>query len=154
MVKYYNFDIVFAEVPDEVTLAINITNCPNRCVGCHSPHLQQDVGRVLDEIELGALTETYVGDITCVCFMGGDATPKEIESLSLYIKKQYPRLKTAWYSGKSVLSSEVSASSFDYIKLGGYNSADGPLNSQTTNQKMYRISDGTMEDITSKFWKK
>ncbi len=154
MVKYYNFDIVFAEVPDEVTLAINISNCPNRCVGCHSPHLQQDVGQVLDEIELQALINTYVGDITCVCFMGGDATPKEIETLSLFVKKQFPTIKTAWYSGKSMLPDTVSASSYDYIKLGGYNSADGPLNKQTTNQKMYRIVDGKMEDITAKFWKK
>ena len=30
MVRYHNFDIVFAEIPCETTLAINITNCPNR----------------------------------------------------------------------------------------------------------------------------
>ena len=35
MVRFYNFDIVFAEIPDEVTLAINITGCPYRCPGCH-----------------------------------------------------------------------------------------------------------------------
>lgn len=45
MVRYHNFDIVFAEIPDETTLAINITNCPNRCPGCHSPHLQRDGAR-------------------------------------------------------------------------------------------------------------
>ena len=52
MVRYHNFDIVFAEIPCETTLAINITNCPNRCRGCHSLHLQADMGRVLDEAEL------------------------------------------------------------------------------------------------------
>lgn len=45
MVRYHNFDIVFAEIPCETTLAINITNCPNRCRGCHSLHLQADMGR-------------------------------------------------------------------------------------------------------------
>ena len=48
MVRYHNFDVVFAEIPGETTLALNITGCPNRCPGCHSPHLQADEGRVLD----------------------------------------------------------------------------------------------------------
>ena len=55
MVRYHNFDIVFAEIPGETTLAFNITNCPNRCPGCHSPHLTADEGRVLDDAELLAL---------------------------------------------------------------------------------------------------
>ena len=55
MVRYHNFDIVFAEIPGETTLAINIANCPNRCPGCHSPHLQADAGHVLDAAELRAL---------------------------------------------------------------------------------------------------
>ena len=48
MVRFYNYDIVFAEIPDEVSLALNITGCPNRCPGCHSTHLQQNIGDVLD----------------------------------------------------------------------------------------------------------
>ena len=57
MLKYYNYDIVFREIPNHVTLAINITNCPNHCVGCHSSHLQQDVGEVLDENLLDSLLD-------------------------------------------------------------------------------------------------
>ena len=48
MVRYHNFDGVFAEIPDETTLALNITGCPHRGPGCHSPHLQRDEGRPLD----------------------------------------------------------------------------------------------------------
>ena len=29
MVRYHNFDVVFAEIPGETTLALNITGCPN-----------------------------------------------------------------------------------------------------------------------------
>ena len=47
MLKYYNYDIVFQEYPDEVTLAINLTLCPNRCVGCHSAFLRDDIGEEL-----------------------------------------------------------------------------------------------------------
>ena len=45
MLKYANFDIVFQEVPEEVTLAINISNCPNQCPGCHSKYLWENKGK-------------------------------------------------------------------------------------------------------------
>ena len=38
------FDVVFQEIPGEVTLALNLSGCPNRCAGCHSPHLWEEVG--------------------------------------------------------------------------------------------------------------
>ena len=44
MLKYVNTGIVFQEIPDEVTLAINISNCPCHCPGCHSHYLWEDVG--------------------------------------------------------------------------------------------------------------
>ena len=47
MLTYVNHDIVFQEFPDEVTLAINLSRCPNRCPGCHSPYLQQEEGEEL-----------------------------------------------------------------------------------------------------------
>jgi anaerobic ribonucleoside-triphosphate reductase activating protein len=52
MLKHCETDIVFREFPDEVTLAVNISNCPHRCKGCHSPHLQTDCGTELTEKEL------------------------------------------------------------------------------------------------------
>ena len=39
MLKYVNCGIVFQEIPDEVTLSINISNCPCHCPGCHSNYL-------------------------------------------------------------------------------------------------------------------
>lgn len=32
MLKYVNCGIVFQEIPDEVTLSINISNCPCHCL--------------------------------------------------------------------------------------------------------------------------
>jgi len=96
MVRYHNFDIVFAEIPCETTLAINITNCPNRCRGCHSPHLQADMGRVLDEAELCGILARYGRSVTCVCFMGGDAAPHEIAALAaLTVEDANALLQTA-----------------------------------------------------------
>ena len=89
VVRYYNFDIVFAEIPGETTLAINIANCPNRCPGCHSPHLQADAGHVLDAAELRALLERYGRSVTCVCFMGGDAAPHRIARLAEVVRSLF-----------------------------------------------------------------
>ena len=55
MLRFVNYDLVFQEIPDEVTLALNISNCPNRCDGCHSPYLMEDVGAILGENALAAL---------------------------------------------------------------------------------------------------
>ena len=47
MIKYTDTQIVFSEIPDEITLAINISNCQNNCPGCHSPYLKQNIGKEL-----------------------------------------------------------------------------------------------------------
>ncbi|WP_295958512.1 anaerobic ribonucleoside-triphosphate reductase activating protein [uncultured Alistipes sp.] len=155
MVRYHNFDVVFAEIPGETTLAINITNCPNRCPGCHSPHLQADAGQVLDDAELRALLARYGRSVTCVCFMGGDAAPAQIARLAGVVRQEFPALRTGWYSGRSDLPAGIAPQAFDYIKLGGWVEELGPLTSPTTNQRLYKIGpDGGMEDITGRFRRK
>ena len=148
MVRYHNFDIVFAEIPCETTLAINITNCPNRCRGCHSLHLQADMGRVLDEAELCGILARYGRSVTCVCFMGGDAAPHEIAALADVVRQKFPVLHTGWYSGRARLPEGLRPQSFDYIKLGGWVEELGP----PTNQRLYRVGkEGAMQDITELF---
>ncbi len=155
MIRYWNYDIVFAEFPNETTLALNITGCPNRCPGCHSPHLQTDCGQVLDEAELRGLLDRYGVAITCVGFMGGDAAPAEVERLAAFVRDERPRLRIGWYSGRSELPAEIRPERFDYIKLGAWVEARGPLTSPTTNQRLYRVGpDGSMEDITARFLRK
>lgn len=152
MLRYANYDIVFQEIPGEVTLAINLSNCPNHCKGCHSSYLWADKGTVLDQAELLEILRKYGSAITCVCFMGGDAAPHEVEQLSLFLKSQqeYP-LKTGWYSGKNELPPYLAVQSFDFIKIGAYEERCGGLDSPTTNQRFYRIEQGEMIDETSRF---
>jgi len=151
MLKFHNYDIVFQEIPGEVTLAVNISNCPNRCVGCHSPHLQEDTGGDLTENVLSALLEKYGNAITCVCFMGGDSSPDDVFRLAKFTRQIHK--KTAWYSGKSELF-ENALPFFDFIKLGTYIEELGGLNMQTTNQRLYRIENEAMIDMTAQFWEK
>lgn len=158
MTKYYNSMVVFEEIPDEITLAINITNCPCRCVNCHSKFLWEDVGTELTFEELERLIKENDG-ITCVCFMGGDANPKGINDLATYISAKnmcgYKSLKIGWYSGKDELSEDIDIRLFDYIKLGHYDEKFGGLDKETTNQRLYKIAHDkeSLIDITSKFWK-
>ena len=150
--------VVFEEIPDEITLAINITNCPCRCVNCHSKFLWGDVGTELTFEGLERLIKENDG-ITCVCFMGGDANPKEINDLATYISAKnmcgYKSLKIGWYSGKDELSEDIDISLFDYIKLGHYDEKFGGLDKETTNQRLYKIAHDkeSLIDITSKFWR-
>jgi len=39
MLKYTTAQVVFSEIPDEITLAINLSNCPIHCPNCHSKEL-------------------------------------------------------------------------------------------------------------------
>ena len=89
MLKYYNYDIVFQGYPDEVTLAINLTLCPNRCVGCHSAFLRDDIGEELSPERLTALIDSYDGTITCVGIQGGDNDPEAVLQLCAYIREHY-----------------------------------------------------------------
>ncbi len=154
MLKFYNYDIVFQEIPDETTLAVNICNCPNRCKGCHSPHLWKDEGMPLTTDSMDLLIRQYEGLITCVCFMGGDAEPELVNRFASFLRINYPALKTAWYSGCDTLSTAIEQNNFDFIKTGHYEERLGGLKSSETNQRLYKIlPDGSQEDITSMFWK-
>ena len=155
--KYTTSEIVFREIPDEITLAINISNCPIHCPGCHSPELWEDIGEELTFDALKNLIKDAEG-ITCVAFMGGDADPDYIVDLATIVKTENPDLKVAWYSGRESLHlSIMHLLAFDYIKLGPYIKERGPLNEPTTNQHLYMKTykeGGGVEfvDITNKFW--
>ncbi len=172
MLKYVDTKIVFAEVPNEVTLAINISNCPCHCKGCHSPYLAEDIGEILDEDALEEMVLANKG-ITCIAFMGGDSDPESINRLAEFVKKkrsmglkEWNNIKVAWYSGRDIQADEIDLKNFDYIKLGPYMEEYGPLTRRGTNQRFYWVCKAIHEypdlkkeeryytiNMTSEFWK-
>ena len=150
MLKYVDTKIVFQEIPDEITLAINISNCPCHCEDCHSSYLAEDIGEELNDLALNRLLIKNQG-ITCVAFMGGDSDPLEINEFARKLKV-HTNLKVAWYSGRQELSEYIELKNFDFIKLGPYIPSKGGLDSRNTNQHFYRIENGQMIDVTYLFW--
>ena len=155
MLKYIDTMVTFSEFPDEISLCINISNCPCHCAGCHSSYLAEDIGEPLLESTLHKLITENKG-ITCVGFMGGDSDPKEVNKLAKWVRENYPKLHIGWYSGRQTLADEViDLGNFDYLKLGPYIKQFGPLNNPNTNQKFYKIDRKThiMTWCTNIFWK-
>lgn len=151
MVKYVNTEVVFEEIPDEITLAINVSNCPNHCPGCHSPYLREDIGDTLYGDVLERLVNNNDG-ITCICFMGEGRDEESLINLIEFIRYRWGKtLKIALYTGGEKTGGYM-WDNLDYIKLGPYIEEKGPLNKETTNQRLYKKIDGKWEDITYRFW--
>jgi anaerobic ribonucleoside-triphosphate reductase activating protein len=156
MLKYVDTKVTFAEVPDEISLCINISNCPIHCVHCHSKYLWEDIGEPLHLQHLIDLIDANTG-ITCVCVMGGDGSIEDIDSILEDIKNYYPNLKTAWYSGRFSLPKEINIDNLDYVKIGPYIAIYGDLSNKETNQtfkkKVFNGNNYEWVDITYMFQK-
>ena len=140
--RYANTQVVFTEVPNEISLAINITGCTIHCKGWSNK------GKELTKDELLNLIENNKG-ITTVLFMGGDNFIKQLTERARSIKYHYPNLKVAWYSGRDDLEDSRGSrrcsrikelmTYLDYVKVGPYIKKLGGLDSPNTNQRFYKI---------------
>lgn len=152
MLRYVDVLVTFSEVPDEISLCIDISGCKIHCKECHSSYLWQNIGgdltlKVLDDLILSN------NGITCVCIMGG-SDYNHLVQLMKKIKTFY-RLKTAWYTGENNINPYIMSNVmfFNYIKTGSYNSRNGPLTSKTTNQVFYEVINNQLINKTYLFWK-
>lgn len=152
MLKFLNTMVVFEEIPDKISLAVNMTNCQNKCVGCHSPQLRKDIGKELTEEVVDELIKENEG-INCFLFMGEGNDKDSLIKMARYIKEKYASFSLAIYSGRDNVEDDF-YELFDYVKIGPYIAKFGPLNKDTTNQRLLKIEDGARKDITSMFWKK
>ena len=142
--------VVLEEIPDRVSLAVEISNCRGNCPGCHSPFLKKDIGRELTPEVIDRLVADNFG-VNCFLFLGEGRDPETLLDLADYARGK--GLLTAVYSGREEVE-DIFWEHFDYIKLGPYKEECGPLNSPTTNQRLYYGADGQWEDITYRFWRK
>lgn len=152
--RIYNHQVVLREFPDEITLALNISGCKNACPECHSKFLWDEVG---DEATI-EYVEKLINEnpgISCIGIMGGDSYIDDIIDLITNLRNNHSNLKIGWYSGLDKYDTNM-LHYLDYIKIGRYDSKYGPLDRDTTNQRMYLIQhlDNmiSLTDITQRFW--
>ncbi|MCF6347337.1 MAG: anaerobic ribonucleoside-triphosphate reductase activating protein [Flavobacteriaceae bacterium] len=134
---YYDFQIVFQEVPGEISLCFSISGCSLQCNGCHSPFLwKKGNGSLLTKKQFEVFLEQYSNLATCVLFMGGEWHKEEIISmLKLAKNKKY---KTCLYTGEEHISENI-LNELTWIKTGKWKQSLGGLSSTTTNQKFIEV---------------
>ncbi len=147
--NYLNAQIVFQEVPNEISLALLIGGCPMKCPGCHSSHSwSKNVGKSLGPEEFESLLNQYKEYISCVVFLGGEWEP-EVLTKHLDFSSNL-KLKTCLYTGLEL--EDVSPKILDsltYIKCGPFKKEFGGLKSPRTNQTFLNLK--TNENLNSHF---
>lgn len=169
MLKVYNGPeggefITFSEIPDEISLCLNISNCKCNCSHCSEPWLRENVGEDLTEEYLDKLFEKYLyAGISCICLMGGDSDYGDAKRVADYIHSK-TNLKTAFYSGREFINIDL-IPSFDYYKIGRWIMPEGPVSDwhktnngvlqfPWSNQLLFKKVENRLENITYKFRKK
>ncbi|MCQ2182453.1 MAG: radical SAM protein [Bacteroidales bacterium] len=141
-------NVVLEEIPDRITLAVEISNCQGCCVGCHSPFLKNDIGEELTTAVVDRLIADNFG-VNCFLLLGEGKDMDAVLAIASHVRKNHPGIEVALYSGRTEVEKEL-FDAFDYVKVGPYIAEFGPLNSKTTNQRLYHHG----EDITYRFWRK
>ena len=137
MIKYVPgmTSVVIEEIPDRVSLAVDISNCQGNCVGCHSPFLREDIGEELTEDVVSSLVEANFG-VNCFLFLGEGNDLPALLRLADHVHSL--GLEAALYSGRKEVERDIYLT-FDYVKTGPYMEHFGPLNERTTNQRLYKV---------------
>lgn len=133
--------VVWQEVPNEVSLAYTISGCPLACVGCHSADTWPlEAGLSLNLTYFQQKLEQYQGLISCVVFLGGEWHAQLIDYLAL---ARAAKLNTCLYTGleREELPSPL-ISQLTYLKTGRWRRELGGLDSSITNQRFVDLRSG------------
>lgn len=134
--------VLFQEVPDEVSLAFTVYGCPLKCRGCHSAHTwNPNNGQTLSNTLYLNYLKRYGNMITCVLFFGGEW---HLQALSekLAIAKGLG-FKTCLYTGLDWVPNQL-RQHLTYLKTGPWRKELGGLDKPSTNQKLVELASGQL----------
>lgn len=132
--------VTFQDVPNEISITFSITGCGKRCLGCHSPWLQdKNNGEELTKQKFMNHLSKNKGFISNVIFYGGEWEEEYLVDL-LNISKEFQLNTTLFTSDEDV--SENIKRYLNYLKTGPYIERLGALGSLTTNQKIVNVQTG------------
>jgi anaerobic ribonucleoside-triphosphate reductase activating protein len=139
--RYYDKQVVFQEVPNEISLAYSITGCKVGCKGCHSAFTwNENTGTELTPLNFAEDLEKYGLLVSCVLFYGGEWHENQLIKL-LEIAKYEFRLLTCLYTGRDSISDRV-LPHLTFLKTGCWDAKLGGLQSPTTNQLLMNVGNG------------
>lgn len=143
--KFTREQIVWQEVPGEVSLAFLFSGCPLRCKGCHSADSWKNgIGTELTAEYLKNRLQRYSGLISCVLFMGGEWLPEKLLPMLEIVRQA--GLNTCLYTGLEWDELErVSIGiipQLTYLKTGRWKMELGGLDSPDTNQRFIDLRTG------------
>tara|TARA_R110000787_G_scaffold96803_1_gene200316 strand:+ start:4124 stop:4573 length:450 start_codon:yes stop_codon:yes gene_type:complete len=134
---YYDFQVVFQEVPGEISLCFYISGCSLHCEGCHSPFLwKEGNGSILTIDSYKSILNQYKNLATCVLFMGGEWHQNELISMLQLAKRHH--YKTCLYTGEDLISEDIK-SHLTFLKTGKWQQDKGGLESNITNQLFIKV---------------
>ena len=153
MLRYWDVDITFQELPDNVSLIFSMSGCKNNCEDCHWEGLNK---RTYDFPQLNYSViekqlNRYHGYVTNILFMGGEWDSECLKDIMDPIRKHFPELAISLYSGKTFkeLKNIICFEDWDYIKAGPYLKERGDLKDPNTNQILLDVRN--KKNITYKF---
>lgn len=142
--RYHLEDVVWLEVPGEVSLTYLITGCPLRCKGCHSAATWKvGTGEPLTPEHFASRLQRYRHLITCVLFMGGEWLSEQL--LPLLQQAREAKLKTCLYTGleHDQVPHEL-LPWLDYLKVGPWRPECGGLDNPNSNQRFIELKSGAI----------
>lgn len=142
LVPVVSTGITLNEVPDKVAFFIELGSCTQRCKGCHSKELWEEVKEPTSlDVLLKEAEEAIDKGADAIVLMGSTCNGLNIKELSIILQALSDIAPTCLYSGSDNQKLNfflAENTNITWIKTGSYKEELGGLSSPKTNQRFYR----------------